>query len=339
MGVDISVLVKGAPLRLSDLAGKAVAIDAFNTLYQFLTTIRQPDGTPLKDREGRVTSHLSGLLSRNAALLEIGLKPVYVFDGKPPKLKERTIAARREARNAAEREWKEAVAVGDMKRAKTKASQSTRLDDDMIAEALALLNALGIPSVNAPAEGEAQMAFMASRRDVWAGASQDFDALLFGTPMLVRNLTLSKKRRMASGERVDVVPELVELDKVLSSLDLSRKQLVDLSILVGTDFNEGVPGIGPKRALKLLREFGSLERVSAERRAAVPQGFEEVRSVFLEPEVTEDYSLFWSLPDEEAVRRQLCDDRGFSVDRVNSVLSRLRAIPQSCEQSSLDRWG
>lgn len=339
MGVDISDLVCSTPLRLHDLAGKAVAIDAFNTLYQFLTTIRQPDGTPLRDRDGRVTSHLSGLFNRNAALLELGLRPVYVFDGRPPRLKERTLEVRREARDAAEREWKEAVAAGDMKKALTKASQSTRLDDGMITEAQALLEALGIPWVRAPGEGEAQMAFMTTRGDVWAGASQDFDSLLFGTPTLVRNLTLSKKRRVAGGRTADVSPELVELERVLASLEVTREQLVDMSILVGTDFNEGVRGIGPKRALKLLRELGTLECVSAEGRAEVPEDFEEVRRIFLEPDVTERYSLSWSLPDEGGVRRQLCDGHGFSADRVDSVLVRLRESSDSRSQSSLDKWG
>ncbi|UCE81546.1 MAG: flap endonuclease-1 [Methanobacteriota archaeon] len=338
MGVNISKLVPSTPLRLNDLAGKAVAIDAFNTLYQFLTTIRQPDGTPLKDRNGRVTSHLSGLLNRNAALIEFGLKPVYVFDGRPPELKEKTLKARREAREAAQREWEDAIEAGDMKRALTKASQSTRLDDEMIDEARTLLDALAIPWVDAPGEGEAQMAFMTMKGDVWAGASQDFDSLLFGTPTLIRNLTLSRKRRVAASKTADVSPELIELEKVLASLHLTREQLVDMGILVGTDFNEGVHGIGPKRALKMINELGTLERISAEGRIVVPHGYEEVRRIFLEPEVTEDYSLSWPTRNEEDVRRLLCDNHGFSVERVDSVLTRLRAASTLHSQSSLDRW-
>ena len=339
MGVDISALIHGVPVRLQDLAGKAVAVDAFNTLYQFLTSIRQPDGTPLKDRDGRVTSHLSGMFNRNAALLELGVKLVYIFDGTPPQLKEKTIESRREARAEAEREWKEAVAAGDMKRALQKASQSTRLDGSMIAEAQELLDALGIPWVAAPSEGEAQMAFMARRGDVWAGASQDFDSLLFGTPTLVRNLTLSRKRRSVGGKKVDVVPEIVELDKTLSSLGMTREQLVDMAILIGTDFNDGVAGIGPKRALKLLSEFGSLEAIAAGGKVEVPPEYEDVRRIFLEPETTEQYSLSWSHPNDDAVVRLLCDDHGFSADRVESVLRRIRKGHDSSPQSSLDRWG
>jgi flap endonuclease-1 len=339
MGVDISALVQGTPLRLTDLAGKAVAIDAFNTLYQFLTTIRQPDGTPLKGLDGRVTSHLSGMFHRSAALLEMGVQPVYVFDGKPPKLKERTLEMRRQARETAEREWKAAVEAGDLKKALTKASQSTRLDDGMISETKSLLDSMGVPWLVAPSEGEAQIAFMAIRGDVWAGASQDFDCLLFGTPTLVRNLTLSKKRRVAGGRTVDVQPELVDLERVLAGIQLTRAQLVDMSILIGTDFNRGVHGIGPKRALKIMQEFGSLEGVAAAARAAVPDGYAEVRRIFLEPDVTEEYSLRWPDADEEGVRKILCDGHGFSVDRVDSTLSRLRRTSQSRSQSSLDSWG
>ncbi len=339
MGVDISPLVHGSPLRLTDLNGKMVAIDAFNTLYQFLTTIRQPDGTPLKDRDGRVTSHLSGMFHRSAALLEMGVRPVYVFDGRPPKLKERTLETRRQAREAAELEWKAAVEAGDLKKALTKASQSTRLDDGMISETKSLLDSMGVPWLVAPSEGEAQIAFMAMKGDVWAGASQDFDCLLFGTPTLVRNMTLSRKRRVAGGRTVDVEPELVELDKVLSGLDVTRAQLIDMSILIGTDFNKGVRGIGPKRALKIIKELGNLEGVAASAKVEVPEGFEEVRTIFLQPDITEDYSLKWPGADAEGVRKVLCDGHGFSVDRVDSILSRLQKVTSSRSQSSLDSWG
>jgi flap endonuclease-1 len=339
MGVDISKLVKGRAISLGALSGKTVAIDAFNTLYQFLTTIRQADGTPLKDRDGRVTSHLSGLFYRSVALLEIGVKPAFVFDGRPPKLKSRTLETRRLAREAAQRDWKEALEAGDMKRALTKASQASRLDETMIEEAKSLLESLGIPWMMSPTEGEAQMAHMARKGDVWAGASQDFDAILFGTPLLVRNLTLSTRRRTPSGKPTDVTPELVELDVVLKSLSITREQLVDLSILVGTDFNEGVRGIGPKKALKLIREHSTLETVVQRTDVAVSPDFEEVRRIFLEPEVEEDYRLDWRPVDAEGVRRLMCDHHGFSVDRIDSNLSRVRKTHVAKSQSNLDVFG
>jgi flap endonuclease-1 len=339
MGVKISKLVAGKPLRLEDIAGRAVGLDAFNVLYQFITTIRQPDGTPLRDREGKVTSHLSGVFYRTASLLEMGIRPAYVFDGSPPKLKARIIEERRAARVLAEAEWHDAVVAGDMKKALTKASQSSRLEKGMVTEAQELLGSMGVPWMTAPGEGEAQMSHMARTGDVWAGASQDFDAVLFGAPKLVRNLTLSGRRRLPSGHYADVSPELVTLADVLSSLEVTREQLVDMAVLMGTDFNEGVKGIGPKKSLALIKRFGDLEGIAAEGSVAVPQEFEEVRRIFLEPDVTEDYELVWSGPDEEEVRRIMCDLHGFSVDRIDTVIARVRRAGSSRAQSSLDSWG
>ncbi len=338
MGVDISGLVEGKRVALEDLTGRSIAVDAFNTLYQFLSMIRQPDGSPLTDRDGRVTSHLSGLFYRSAALLELGIRPVYVFDGKPPELKRKTIEARRALKEEAEKEWKKALEEGDLKRALSKATRTSKLDSDMIEESLTLLDALGIPWTRAPSEGEAQMGHMARKGDVWAGASQDFDAILFGTPNLVRNLTLAGKRRLPSGKTVDVSPEIVTLSEVLATLEVTREQLVDMGILIGTDFNDGVRGIGPKKALALIKKFGSLENVRADGKIAVPEEFEDVRRIFLEPEITDDYSLRWSRVDGEQVRRVLCDRHGFSVDRVDAVLSRIAAKQNVRAQSSLDSW-
>lgn len=338
MGVDISDLVEARQIALEDLTGRSIAIDAFNTLYQFLSMIRQPDGTPLMDRDGRVTSHLSGLFYRSAALLELGIRPAYIFDGKPPELKKKTIEARKAAKIEAEKEWKKALEEGDLKKALSKATRTSRLDSDMIDESVSLLDAMGIPWIKAPSEGEAQMSHMAKKGDVWAGASQDFDAILFGTPTLVRNLTLAGKRRLASGKTVDVFPEVVTLGEVLSALEVTREQLVDMGILIGTDFNEGVKGIGPKKSLALIKRLGNLEAISAEGKIQVPEEFEEVRRVFLEPEVTDSYSLKWAGIDGEAIRRIMCDRHGFSVDRVDTIVAKISAKDGVRSQKSLDSW-
>jgi len=338
MGVDISDLVEGKAISLADLSGRSVAIDAFNTLYQFLSMIRQPDGTPLTDRDGRVTSHLSGLFYRSAALLELGIRPAYVFDGKPPELKKKTIEARRAAKEEAEVEWKKALEEGDLKRALSKATRTARLDSGMIEESLSLLDALGIPWIRAPSEGEAQMSYMARKGDVWAGASQDFDAILFGTPTLVRNLTLAGKRRLPSGRTVDVTPQVVTLNEVLSTLQITREKLVDMSILMGTDFNDGIKGIGPKKALAIIRKFGRLEDIPKDGKIPVPEEYSDVRRIFLEPEVTDDYRLKWKGVDPEAVRKMLCDKHAFSVDRVDSVLSKITVKEGVKSQKSLDSW-
>jgi flap endonuclease-1 len=336
MGVDISDLIEPKKIALEDLTGRSIAVDAFNTLYQFLSMIRQSDGTPLMDRDGRITSHLSGLYFRSAALLEIGLKPVYVFDGKPPELKRKTIMERVSAKMQAEKEWKEALQKGETKKAFSRATRTSRLTDDMVDESCDLLDALGIPWVKAPSEGEAQISHMAKKGDVWAAASQDYDALLFGTPTLVRYLTLAGKRRLPSGKKVDVTPEIIALNEVLGALMVTREQLIDMAILIGTDFNDGVRGIGPKKSLDLLRRFGSLESMKGA--VAVPEEYAEVRKIFLEPEITDAYSVKWARVDPEHVRRIMCDRHSFSVDRIDAVLGRLAATDKVRTQVSLDSW-
>jgi flap endonuclease-1 len=336
MGVDISDLIEPKKISLGDLAGRSIAVDAFNTLYQFLSMIRQSDGTPLMDRDGHVTSHLSGLFFRSAALLEIGLKPVYVFDGKPPELKRKTIMERVSAKKQAEKEWKEALEKGEMKKAFSRATRTSRLTDEMVDESCELLDALGIPWIKAPSEGEAQISHMARNGDVWAAASQDYDTLLFGTPTLVRYLTLAGKRRLPSGKKVDVTPEVITLTEVLGVLRVTREQLIDMAILIGTDFNDGVRGIGPKRSLDLLQRYGNLESMKGA--VAVPEEYEEVREIFLEPEVTDEYSVKWARVDSEHVRRIMCDRHSFSVDRVDAVLGRLASTDKARTQVSLDSW-
>jgi flap endonuclease-1 len=338
VGVDISSLVRGKQVTLQDLSGRSIAIDAFNTLYQFLSMIRQPDGTPLMDRDGRVTSHLSGLFYRSAAMLEIGIRPVYVFDGKPPELKKKTLDERRAAKETAEKEWKKALEEGDLKRALSKATRTSRLTDEMIEESLDLLDSLGIPWISAPSEGEAQMGHMVRKGDVWAGASQDFDAILFGTPTLVRNLTLAGKRRLRSGSTIDVSPEIVTLSEILGALGVTREQLVDMAVLIGTDFNEGVRGIGPKKALALIKKHGRLEGIPRDGKVAVPAEYEEVRRIFIEPEITDEYELNWGRVDPEAVRKVMCDKHSFSVDRIDSILSRIATGEGLRSQRSLDSF-
>lgn len=339
MGVDISALVHGTTRRLEDFRGRTIAIDAYNTLYQFLTIIRQPDGTPLRDLEGRVTSHLSGLFYRTANLLERGIRPVFVFDGRPPELKRATLKERARIRDEAEVAYREALAAGDLRTAWSKAVVSTKLTREMVQEAKGLLDAMGLPWIVAPSEGEAQASHMARKGAVWAAASQDFDSLLFGAPILVRNLTVTGRRRLPRSNRtVEIEPEEVHLDDVLKTLEITREQLVDLGLLVGTDFNEGIRGIGPKKGLKLVKEHGRLEAVLAAKNLELPS-YEEVRAIFLEPEVSEEFALSWREPDPEAIRRTLCERHNFSTDRIDAVLQRLAGTREVRAQQSLDLWG
>ncbi|HID80385.1 MAG TPA: flap endonuclease-1, partial [Ignisphaera sp.] len=267
MGVNLRELIPEDAKReitdLRELMGKVIALDAYNALYQFLAAIRQPDGTPLIDRKGRVTSHLSGLFYRTINLMEYGIKPVYVFDGMPPEIKRYEVERRRIRREKAAELAERAYAEGRVEEARKYSIQALRLTQEMVESAKRLLDAMGIPYIQAPSEGEAQAAYIARKGDAWAVASQDYDALLFGTPRLVRNLAISGRRKLPGRDMyIEIKPEVIELDRVLKVLGITRSQLIDIAILIGTDYNpDGVPGIGPKSAYQLIKAHGSLEKV------------------------------------------------------------------------------
>jgi len=338
------LITKRSTIDLEQLRGKAIALDAYNALYQFLASIRQPNGTPLMDSKGRITSHLSGLLYRTVNLLEHGIKPVYVFDGKPPEMKAIEILKRKTMKEEALKKYEEAIARGDLAAAKKYAQQASKLTDEMVKDAKELLTYMGIPWVQAPSEGEAQAAYMARKGDVWAAASQDYDALLYGAPRLVRNLTITGRRKLPGKDvYIEVKPELIALDDVLKDLKLTREQLIDIAILLGTDYNpDGVPGIGPKTALRLIRQFGSLEKLLNTpylKNAKFPVEPLKIREWFLNPSVTDRYVLEWREPDKQAVIRFLCYEHDFSRDRVERALDRaIKALREIKTQSSLEAW-
>lgn len=338
MGIDLSDIVEPRPSALKDFKGRVIAIDGYNALYQFLSSIRQADGTPLMDSKGRITSHLSGTFQRTANLLEQGIRPVYVFDGKPNPMKAQTLRERRQRKEKAQAEWDEALEAGDMETARMKAQQTSRLTKDMAQQAKDLLEYMGVPCVDAPQDGEAQASYMAAKGDVFAAASQDYDSLLFGAPVLVRNMTLSGRRKMPRRNvYVDVVPETLKLSEVLGALGITREQLVDIGVLMGTDFNDGVKGIGPKKGLKLIAEFGSGEAAIKAKDLDIPS-FENVRKIFLKPNVTDDYKLEWKALDREKVEKLLCDDFEFSPQRLQSTMDKISVGQKARAQQSLDSW-
>lgn len=332
MGVALREVLRDykVPVGWDSLSGTA-AIDGNNALYQFLTIIRQPDGTPLMNSEGKVTSHLSGLFFRTARFLEYGLKPVYVFDGKPPDLKSTTIAKRRESRDKAGDAWKVAQEVGDVAESYKQARASTRVDEWIISSSKELLTAMGIPFVDAPSEGEAQAAYMVQKGDLDFSVSQDYDSLLFGVPVLVRNLTVSGKRRVR-GRTITVEPEKLRLSEVLEGLGITRENLIEMSILIGTDFNAGIKGIGPKTALKIVRNDAFHATLEEKAPDFDP---EPVMEFFRSPPVTDDFHTAWEKPDGDALRDLLCGRYEFSAERVDAVLKKMRT---NAGQKTLDQW-
>ena len=343
MGVNFKDLVTPVAAPLEMLKGRVIAIDGYNALYQFLAIIRQPDGTPLRDSQGRITSHLSGVFYRTVNFLEGGIKPAFVFDGKPPELKTEEIVRRVKVKEKAREDYKEAVERGDFVEARKFAQATSRLSIDMVQQAKDLLGAMGVPCIQAPSEGEAQAAFMTRKGDAWATVSQDYDALLFGSPRLVRNLTISGRRKLPNKRvYIDIEPEMLRLEDTLAELKLTRERLIDLGILLGTDFNpDGFKGIGPKKAFKIITEAGTLES-AIEKRMIEPDekfDFKAIREIFLNPKTTNDYRLEWGSVDRVAVTRMLCEEFDFSPERIGGALDRIEKTSKELKkQPNLEKW-
>jgi len=341
MGLQVSEIIPRQEIELEDLSGKIIAVDAFNTIYQFLTTIRQPDGTPLMDRKGRITSHLSGLFYRTTNLMNKGLKLVFVFDGEAPELKHGTHELRDEAKRTAREKYESFREAGEFEEAGKYAGRFVTLNEEMIEESKRLISALGLPVVQAPSEGEAQAAFMAKRKDVFASASQDYDSLLFQSPKLIRNLTLARKRKLASGAFISIEPEYVDLQRVLNTLQINQDQLICLGILIGTDYNpKGVKGIGPKTALKIVRQYKQPLTIFSNVRKEYEFDFEwpEIFELFKKPDVTSDYKIKFNPVDKNELKKLLVKEHDFSEDRIDSALEKLEKQKEELQQKDLKKW-
>lgn len=339
MGLDLKPLVEPTQIKLEELSSRIVAIDAYNAIYQFLAIIRGQHGEHLTDSSGNVTSHLSGLFYRNVNLLSMGIKPAYVFDGKPPSLKYAEIERRRQVKLEATVKYEEALKGGRLEDARKYAQFTSVIQDYMIDDAKKLLDSLGIPHIDAPSEGEATAALLTINGTAYASASQDYDSLLFGAKRLIRNLTVSGKRKLPNKQIfINVEPEIIALDQTLQSLGINREQLVDIGILIGTDFNpDGFKGIGPKTALKMIKEHGRLEDIQDLKDKLNEAKYEKIREVFLQPNVVSADKLEFKDPDSNSVIQFLCRERNFSEERVNSALQKLKKASNTRSQT-LEQW-
>ena len=326
MGVKLKDIVEPESISFKDLEGRTVSIDAFNTLFQFLSTIRQRDGRPLTDENGNITSHLSGILYRNSSMIEKDIKPIYIFDGQAPELKSETQAKRREIRDEAEKIYKDALAKGDTEKARKFAMRSSKLSPEIIESSKKLLTLMGIPYIDAKGEGEAQAAYLVQNGDAYAVASQDYDCLLFGAKRVVRNLAVNSNLGNL---------EYYQLNKVLKELNVTREDLVDMGILIGTAFCDGLNGVGAKTALNLAHK-GQLKEKIAELQKQSSHDLDEVREIFLNHNVNTDYKIKWEKPNKDKIIEFLCYEHGFSEDRVSKASDKLKNLNSS--QGSLDAW-
>jgi flap endonuclease-1 len=341
MGVHISNIIPKTEIELESLSGKKIAIDAHNTLFQFLSIIRQKDtGEPLRDSQGRITSHLSGLFYRTIKLIDVGIKPIYVYDGEPPEFKKRTIEGRHEAREESKRKWEKAVKEGRKEDIMRYAQGALSLSDDMLNESRKLLDSMGIPWIQAPSEGEAQCAFICNDGNADYSGSQDYDALLFSSPRLVRNLSITGRRKLPRQEvYIEVKPEIIELEKILLELEITKEQLIIIGILIGTDYNPGgIKGIGPKTALKIVREKKTLDKVMNEIEWNFGVDVHKIYEFFLKPPISKKYEIEWKEPNKEKIMELMVEEHDFSKDRIEGFANKLVEIKKEGTQSSLQAW-
>ena len=336
MGVNLSDIVYGRVIEMNDLNGKTVAIDAYNTLYQFLSIIRDRfTGEPLRDSKGRITSHISGLFYRTTKMIEVGMNPIFVFDGKPPEFKNATRDMRKDVRIRAQEKLDVARETGDLEAIRRYAQATSRLTDDVIDSSKELLGYMGVPVIQAPSEGEAQAAYMVKTGKVWASCSQDWDSLLFGAGRMIKNLTITGKRKVPrKQDYIEIKPEIIELKLVLSNLGLSYDQIIIMGILIGTDYNPGgIKGIGPKSALKLVKEHTSLENVLKNVKWEFDITPEEIFNFFKSPPVT-DVEIKKIKPDFEKLKEFMVS-YDFSSERAEKTVDRLK---KSRKSESLSKW-
>lgn len=337
MGLQIGDIVPRKAVEFKDLKGKVIAVDAFNAIYQFLSSIRQPDGTPLMDDKKRITSHLSGLFYRNISLLAEGIKLIYVFDGEYHVLKGKTHEIRNEARAEARAKYEEAVEEEDLDGMSKYSRGFIRLDEKMIAESKELLKAMGIAVYQAAGEGEMQCAELVKKGEAYAVGSQDYDAIAVGGLRLIQNLTLAKTRKLRNGETVYISPEMIDYSSVLNALEIDGDQLISLAVLVGTDFNPGgVKGIGPKKALTLVREkkYPTLIFKDLEEQGKLDFNWQEVFEIFKRPNVNKE-KVEWPKIDELAIKKILVEEHQFSMERIDKQLDKLRELKKEAGQKKL----
>ncbi|MEM4263403.1 MAG: flap endonuclease-1 [Candidatus Woesearchaeota archaeon] len=339
MGVNLKDLLLMREICIDDLKGKVLAIDSYNMLYQFLTTIRTPDGKPLMDSKGNVTSHLIGLFSRTTQFLAKGIKPVFVFDGEKPVLKTSTIEHRAKVKHEARLKYEEAMSKEDIEAMKKYGGRFATMSADMVDDAKELIRLLGLPIVQAPCEGEAQASYLVKRGDAWAVVSQDYDSLLYGADRAIHNLSIAGKRKKIGAIAYETVkPSIINLAENLNHLGIDQDKLIVLAILVGTDYNPGgIKGIGPKTALKLVKEYNDFDKLFKDVKwdDYFDFSWKDIFNLFKKEHVTSDYTIKFGYPDKDKLMKFLVEEHDFSKERVEKGLAPILRQNEKRQQKSL----
>lgn len=305
-------------------------------LYQFLIAVRA-EGAQLTSIDGETTSHLMGTFYRTIKLVEKGIKPVYVFDGKPPDMKSGELNKRAERREEAKKQLDKATEAGDQAEMEKFNRRLVKVTKEHNDEAKELLKLMGIPYIESASEAEAQCSEMVKAGKVFGVATEDMDALTFGANILLRHMTFSEARKMPVQE--------IYYDKVLKGLELNQDEFTDLCILMGCDYCDTIRGIGPKRAFELITKHRSIEEILKNidtKKYQVPENwnFAIARRLFKQPEVTDvaTIDLKWKEPDEEGLVKFLCGDRQFNVERVRSGSQKIQKSLKTATQGRLDSF-
>ncbi|KAI8818775.1 PIN domain-like protein [Fimicolochytrium jonesii] len=323
--------------EIKNYFGRKVAIDASMSIYQFLIAVRQQDGMQLTNEAGETTSHLMGIFYRTIRMVENGIKPVYVFDGKPPDLKADELKKRLEKRTEAEAKAEAATEAGDTENFDKFSRRTVKVTKEHNNECKKLLRLMGIPYIEAPCEAESQCAALAAAGKVFAAGSEDMDTLTFGSPILLRHLTFSEQRKMPIAE--------IHLDKALEGLQMTMDQFIDLCILLGCDYCDSIRGIGPHRAVALMKECGSLEAVLQKldpKKYPIPEDwpYQRARELFKKPDVIDPATidLKWEVPDEQAIVDFMVTEKNFSEERVRTAVQKLTRLMKQETQGRLDNF-
>jgi len=322
--------------EIKNFFGRKVAIDASMSIYQFLIAVRS-DGSQLTNEDGETTSHLMGMFYRTIRMVENGIKPVYVFDGKPPEMKSGELAKRKERRDEAQKELAKAEEAGDEENVEKFSRRLVKVTKEHNEECKKLLTLMGIPYVEAPCEAEAQCAALVKAGKVFATGTEDMDSLTFGSSVVLRHLTFSEARKLPIKE--------YNLSRLLEELGLSQDEFIDLCILLGCDYCDSIKGIGPKRAIELIKQHRTIEEILKhidKKKYPVPEDwmFKEARRLFQEPEVqdAENLNLKWNDPDEEGLVEFMVTQKQFSEDRIRNGAKKLIKAKKGTTQGRMDTF-
>lgn len=345
MGIKglMKILADSAPKSMKEQKfesyfGRKIAVDASMSIYQFLIVVGRSGTEMLTNEAGEVTSHLQGMFSRTIRLLEAGMKPVYVFDGKPPELKKQELAKRFSKREDATEDLNVAVEAGNKEDIEKFSKRTVKVTRQHNEDCKKLLGLMGVPVVEAPTEAEAQCAALCKAGKVYAVASEDMDSLTFGAPKFLRHLMDPSSKKIPVME--------FDVSKVLEELNLTMDQFIDFCILCGCDYCDSIRGIGGQTALKLIRQHGSIENILEninKERYQIPEDwpYVEARRLFKEPEVVTDeekLDLKWTAPNEEGLIDFLVKENGFNADRVTKAVEKIKAAKNKSAQGRLESF-